>query len=141
MKGTGVVFIFAALVVATLGCGNTESNEPQAPTGGGTGGAGGNGAAGGGVGGGAVRKCQPSAGDNPYNPPSERLQFTGSNGTFEDHCDNAGHLVQYGCATVVPCTPTPQTPCVPDATVPYETGAVSESTLDCACIDGACPPP
>jgi hypothetical protein len=171
MDRTRAALALTAVFLATTGCGNTQSNAPQEPagtggrggaTGGeaaggggagtgaagggeaGTGAAGGGGAGAGAAGGGGgarVIECKPGVGDNPYNPPHERLQFKGTNGSFEDHCDDMGHLVQYRCATKIICTPTPETPCVPDATVPYESGEVSEATFDCVCVNGTCPPP
>ena len=138
MLGLWVRLVAVIAVGMSVACGSTESNGPQPAS------AGGGGMASGGAGGGGggtvkVHVCQSGAGDGTSNPREVRIQYLGANGSLEDHCYDWGQLVQYGCASALICTPTPENPCAGDLGVPYSTGQVSESTVDCACADGVCP--
>ena len=134
MLGLRAKLAQAAVLALFAACGNTESDEPDALAG-----AGGAGMATGGNGASAseIRVCRAGVGESSTNPLDERNQFQGSNGSFEDHCDETGQLLQYVCATRVPCS---GPSCVPDATVPYNTGEVGSYTVDCGCVAGACAP-
>jgi len=128
-----------AVVGMSAACGSTERNDPQDPAS-----SGGGGMASGGASGAAgtvvnLHVCRAGVGCGTQNPREERFQFQGTNGTFEDHCDDSGQLVQYLCASAVNCTPSPQNPCTGDMSVPYTTGEVYSTNLDCPCADGVCP--
>jgi hypothetical protein len=57
---------------------------------------------------------------------------TGDNGTFTDHCDEDGNLVEYVCEETMSCGP--------DFCEPFVTGQVIEQAIDCkgTCLSGAC---
>jgi hypothetical protein len=62
----------------------------------------------------------------------EKREYTGSNGTFVDHCEG-GNLVDYSCEI--------GTMTANGQAFPYQTGAVVSQEFDCdgRCQDGACP--
>ena len=112
------------VVVATaLACGNVDSKQPPRPeVGGAESGGSGNGGSASGAGGEAwvADIICPSF---PGGRREGRLKYQGTNGRFEDHCDELGRLVQHVCTTMVYCTPTPANPCAGDSGVAYPTGA------------------
>jgi hypothetical protein len=71
--------------------------------------------------------------------PDYRTQhvLTGTNGTFQDHCDASGNLVEYTCATNFGCDAPEGADCAPQE---YLTGAVSAGDVDCfgLCTEGRC---
>jgi hypothetical protein len=67
--------------------------------------------------------------------PSVAATVVGANGTFVDHCDAQGNLVNYSCETALLCGPAPNPSCTS-----YETGNVITNAIDCAghCAGGTC---
>jgi len=68
---------------------------------------------------------------------------TGTDGTYIDHCDGDGNLVQYGCELgPSPCPPPPPGGAMPAPVdcAPPPTGVVLSKTYDCrgTCRDGVC---
>lgn len=90
----------------------------------------------------------PNAFTDPSTPPgaSEKGTATGTNGAFEDACDEDGNLLEYSCETQLGCggggnaNGDSSGACAPR---PYLTGNVWPMTIDCfgLCVDGACDVP
>jgi hypothetical protein len=140
MQGVQAGLATVVAAATALACGNVESKQPPRPeVGGAESGGSGNGGSASGAGGEAwvADIICPSF---PGGRREGRLKYQGTNGRFEDHCDELGRLVQYTCATMVYCTPTPANPCTGDSGVAYPTGVVSPITVECPCLDGVCPP-
>lgn len=137
MSGVWAKLTTLALLAMSAACGNTESKQPQEPASSGGGGTASGGSGGGGGTPSTIQVCPNNPGDGHHNSREERYQLQGTNGTFEDHCDDAGQLVEYWCISRVPCS---GPSCMGDATVSYPTGEVGPYTSECACVDGVCPP-
>jgi len=141
------------------GIGGAAGAGGTSGTGGGFGGAGGTGGAGGlggqGGTGGLPATCtdtdttfDPNAFGDPYTSAEaiEKGTTTGTNGAFEDACDDGGNLVEYSCETQLGCgsggnaNGDSSGACAPQ---PYLTGNVWPTTIDCLglCMDGACEVP
>lgn len=73
-------------------------------------------------------------GDDQIDPALQQ-QVSGSNGTFEDACDEAGNLVEQHCEVSMRCTAGPKPTCEG-----VQTGKVVSKVFDCGgrCVDGAC---
>ncbi|MFT3765809.1 MAG: hypothetical protein QM820_09860 [Minicystis sp.] len=88
-------------------------------------------------GGGNVNAVAKSCPDGWDADPEVAEAFSGSNGTFEDACDENGNLIQYGCGSkeVWTCS---DWECYDE---PETTDEVVSRTIDCAgtCQNGACP--
>lgn len=117
--------VAAIWVAAVAGCSGAGAE--------GDGGAGGGG--GGAAGGGSPTKtltCPTGVTEHakPVDPESVAA-VTGDNGTFIDHCDGSGNLVEYTCEDEVICS---------DFCEPILTGQVIENVIDCkgTCQAGAC---
>jgi hypothetical protein len=67
--------------------------------------------------------------------PEQVAEVVGSNGTFVDHCDGDGNLVEYVCETELVCAGGINPVCTA-----YETGSVSSELFDCVgtCEVGSC---
>jgi hypothetical protein len=137
----------AAGTAAFAGAAGTNSGGAGATSLSGTGGA--QGLAGtGGAAGAAQNSALTGACSDSDLPPSPTdystpLQYakqgtaTGDNGTFNDHCDADGMLVEYMCAQSLGCSAPPGGDCAPRN---HPTGQVINQRLDCKgwCMDGAC---
>jgi hypothetical protein len=71
-----------------------------------------------------VAECKvgETSGDDHFAPSvAQRQSLRGRNGTYTDHCDDVGNLIDYACA--------------------YQAGEVVARAIDCNgnCVDGACP--
>jgi hypothetical protein len=153
MQGVRASIATVVVVATALACGSVESKQPPQPEVGGaqSGGSGNGGSAsgaGGGLGnggsasgtGGEAWVADITCPSFPGDRRAGRLKYQGTNGRFEDHCDEQGRLVQYVCGTMVYCTPTPDNPCAGDAGVAYPSAVVLPVTTECPCVDGVCPP-
>jgi hypothetical protein len=124
--------------------------------GGGAGGFGGTGGTGGQAGtGGLPATCtdtdttfDPNAFGDPYTSAAtiEKGTATGTNGAFEDVCDEDGNLIEHSCETQLGCgsggnaNGDSSGACAPQ---PHLTGYVWPTTVDCLglCVDGSCEVP
>jgi hypothetical protein len=87
--------------------------------------------------------------DVPASPSDYRIDYsttlqyatkgtaTGDNGTFDDHCDADGMLIESMCAQTFGCSAPPGGDCAPHN---RPTGQVTNQKVDCKgwCMDGAC---
>jgi hypothetical protein len=90
----------------------------------------------------------PNAFGDPYTSAEaiEKGTATGTNGAFEDACDDDGNLVEHSCETQLACgsggnaNGDSSGACAPR---PHLTGYVWPTTIDCLglCMDGACDVP
>ncbi|MDC0745329.1 hypothetical protein [Polyangium mundeleinium] len=119
--------VAATWVVGMAGCGGSEAGGGGGAAGGGGGAAGGDG-----VDPAETHKCDhgmisTGISTNPYVVEA----VTGDNGTFVDHCDENGNLVQYNCEFTI---------CDGVNCEPIFTGVVVEDVFDCKgpCKAGVC---
>ncbi|TKD08506.1 hypothetical protein [Polyangium fumosum] len=122
-RGRVLGLVAAAWVVVMAGCSGGAAGE------------GGGGGAAGGDGGGPTKTHECWQGVTTYGistNPYVVEAVKGTNGTFVDHCDESGHLVQYNCESTMICDP--------QACEPILTGVVVEEVFDCkgACKAGVC---
>jgi len=83
-----------------------------------------------------VEVCEPGAATASTSDVELRQSWTGGNGSYTDHCDANGNLVEYGCDAQVVCS-------LPFSHVPPDierTGEVVATAVDCngSCSEGAC---